>query len=135
MPLYNGALECELREYIMFEGDYKSFRKEGGAIHFGDSRPEKKGPRKMKMEERRWGDDRKGPRRESGKREFGRKDFKRDFKRDFKSDDNASTPSSENPLSMRRNENALKMLVGKTPQLPSQEGPLMRPRRGWKKKP
>lgn len=135
MPLYNGALECELREYIMFEGDYKSFRKEGGAIHFGDSRPEKKGPRKMKMDERRRDDDRKGTRRESGKREFGRKDFKRDFKRDFRRDDNAETPASENPLAMRRNENALKMLVGKTPQLPSQDGPLMRPRRGWKKKP
>jgi len=29
MPLLNGSLECELREYIIFEGDYKSFRREG----------------------------------------------------------------------------------------------------------
>ncbi|MDE7092700.1 MAG: RNA methyltransferase, partial [Muribaculaceae bacterium] len=28
IPLYNGQLECELREYIIFEGDMKSFKKE-----------------------------------------------------------------------------------------------------------
>ena len=32
MPLLNGSLECELREYIIFEGDYKSFRREGHSL-------------------------------------------------------------------------------------------------------
>lgn len=39
MPILNGALECELREYEIFEGDYKSFRKAGGKIHHGESQP------------------------------------------------------------------------------------------------
>ena len=36
LPLYNGSLECELREYVIFEGDYKSFRQSGGKIHHGE---------------------------------------------------------------------------------------------------
>lgn len=32
LPMLNGALECELREYVIFEGDYKSFRATGQHI-------------------------------------------------------------------------------------------------------
>lgn len=32
IPILNGSIECELREYIIFEGDYKSFRREGGRL-------------------------------------------------------------------------------------------------------
>ena len=32
IPILNGAIECELREYIIFEGDYKHFRAEGGRL-------------------------------------------------------------------------------------------------------
>lgn len=39
VPILNGALECELREYEIFEGDYKTFRKSGGKIHHGESQP------------------------------------------------------------------------------------------------
>lgn len=31
-PLLNGSLECELREYVMFEGRYSDFRKEGKSV-------------------------------------------------------------------------------------------------------
>ena len=31
-PLYNGALECELREYVIFDGTYSEFRKEGRSV-------------------------------------------------------------------------------------------------------
>ncbi|MDE6039667.1 MAG: hypothetical protein K2F75_06760, partial [Paramuribaculum sp.] len=47
--------------------------------------------------------------------------------------DTPARPESENPLAARRNENALKMLMGKAPSLPKTDQPLMRPRRGWKK--
>ena len=30
--LYNGSLECQLREYVIFEGDYKQFRAAGGTL-------------------------------------------------------------------------------------------------------
>lgn len=32
IPLYNGSLECEFRKYAMFNGKFKEFREEGGAI-------------------------------------------------------------------------------------------------------
>lgn len=62
IPILNGSLECELREYEIFEGDYKSFRKSGGKIHHGDAQPEGrrnsrdfdvKGPRRFKDDRRR----------------------------------------------------------------------------------
>ncbi len=31
-PLLNGSLECELREYVIFEGTYSQFRKEGNSV-------------------------------------------------------------------------------------------------------
>ena len=32
LPIFNGALECQLREYVIFEGDYKHFRSQGGRL-------------------------------------------------------------------------------------------------------
>lgn len=51
IPILNGALECELREYEIFDGDYKSFRKSGGKIHHGESQP--RGREKSDRDERR----------------------------------------------------------------------------------
>lgn len=80
MPILNGALECQLREYIIFEGDYKSFRSQGGRLRdveekkeqraggFKDRRKDFKESRKerdggFRKEFRRDGDDRHpGPR-------------------------------------------------------------------------
>ncbi len=31
-PLYNGALDCELRKYVIFDGKMKDFRAEGGEV-------------------------------------------------------------------------------------------------------
>lgn len=41
-PLYNGALECELREYVIFEGTYANFRKEGRSVKNEDFKGERK---------------------------------------------------------------------------------------------
>ena len=175
--LYNGSLECELREYVIFDGEYNAFRRGGGSIrHGGDaesSRGEKsrKGPRRMSDSE--WRDDarrkgfggkearspRKGgskPRSEekfaSSKGHFAdkpRRDDRRDDRRDTRFADRRSErfsrdrqsaeerQPSENPLAVRRNEQALKMLRDKKPSLPPGEktegGVVMRSRRGWKK--
>ncbi len=32
IPLFNGSLECEYRQYKMFDGKFRDFREEGGAI-------------------------------------------------------------------------------------------------------
>lgn len=61
IPILNGALECELREYEIFDGDYKSFRKSGGKIHHGESRPRgrEKGDRDERRSMRKFKDDRR----------------------------------------------------------------------------
>ncbi|MDE5607791.1 MAG: RNA methyltransferase [Muribaculaceae bacterium] len=155
IPLLNGALECELREYIIFEGDYKSFRAQGKKLHRGDEQPEPgKTARGRRLTDTEW-------KRDARRKGFGgkdgrsadkgeRKDFRRRDDRPFSdrkpfaerkpfthrrdSDERPEATESENPLFARRNPMALSMLQGKTPSLPPAEGPLMRPRRGWKKK-
>ncbi len=46
IPMYNGALDCELREYIIFDGDYKTFRANGGRIKEIDEQQERREARK-----------------------------------------------------------------------------------------
>ena len=43
IPLMNGALQCQLRQYELFEGKYKQFRKEGDTL---DKKEEKKWEKK-----------------------------------------------------------------------------------------
>lgn len=48
LPILNGSIECELREYIIFEGDYKSFRREGGRLReLEDKKAEKREAKRM----------------------------------------------------------------------------------------
>ncbi len=59
IPLYNGALECEFREYELFKGKYKEFREDGEALDKREWKP-------ARREERRpWKDDDHRPNRES----------------------------------------------------------------------
>ena len=55
VQLYNGGLECELREYKIFEGKKREFRQAGGSIK--DKAPER-APRRPRER-----DDERGPRR------------------------------------------------------------------------
>lgn len=187
IPILNGSLECELREYEIFEGDYKSFRKSGGKIHHGESQPrarerrEDKGVRRFR-DERKERDDRKfkqerrrtaandegdearfkSPRNKLEERYaphgggFNRRDrFKdrdsenrrerRDGLKDrdgfrsrdeFKNrgprfNDRREAAESENPLALRRNEDALKSITGRQPSL-AKPGVKMRPRKSDK---
>lgn len=74
IPMLNGSLECELREYIIFEGDYKSFRRGGGKIHFGEAE-ERPAREKTPFKKRERGDDskRKPADRGDRKERFGDK--------------------------------------------------------------
>lgn len=111
VPMFNGALECSLREYVIFAGDRKSFVRGGGKIGRGEAHKERQ-PRDKK--------ERRDVR--AGKPTPRRRDEVQAFE-----------PDSENPLAKRRNPEALKMLVGKQPSLKPMDGPMMRSR-GWKKK-
>lgn len=46
VPLFNGSLECSLREYVMFDGGYSEFRSEGGKIKKDEE--VNKGPKKVR---------------------------------------------------------------------------------------
>lgn len=92
IPLFNGALECEFRQYEIFDGKYKEFRDGGEGLS--------KAPKELKLasgerkeykpRERRESGDERRPRefRPGGeKREFRpreRRDFKDGERRDFK---------------------------------------------------
>ncbi len=151
LPMMNGALECELREYIIFEGDLKTFRREGGKLHDGERpRDDRKKDKKRRLTDKEWrmearrdgfgGREARGERREKRQSkdfrkhrddERGEKRFDKKRVSDRRRDD--SFEESENPLARRRNEHALKSISFKKPSLPPAEGPVMRSR-GWKKK-
>ena len=104
--LYNGSLECSLREYVIFDGDRKNFVRAGGRIGRGEAQPK-----------------------------ATRSDERRDRRRDsFRDRDRDRKPESEpeNPLARRRNPYILRKIVN-NPTQPGLRGPVMRSR-GWKKK-
>lgn len=147
MQLLNGALECELREYIIFDGDYQSFRAEGGSIKSNAKRLDKKGPKRMS--DKQWTDDARrkgfGGKNSHSKEQRGKEQradspyrptkgrFARTAGKPSRFDHDDQTAQNENPLAQRRNEHALKMLTNRAPSLPPTDGVLMRPRRGWKR--
>ena len=134
IPLYNGSLECELREYVIFDGDKKSFMAAGGKLK--ETKPEEKkrddrrdrrgGDRNRKPADRKFGDRRFGDRPAASERRFSGKDDRKPYQAPAKSD-------PENPFALRRNPYALRGVGTKTPSLPPQSGPMMRSR-GWKKR-
>ena len=81
-PLLNGDIECELREYVIFDGSFDDMRRKGGSIKNTEFRASDKpnyAGREHRDSRREGGfkrDDRRVDRREGG---TGRK---RDFKRD-----------------------------------------------------
>ncbi len=141
MPILNGALECELREYIIFEGDYNSFRREGGSLRksLDKSNDKKKTPKRLSDKEwksraRDKGMGGKEARKPSAPRNLLEEKYRaKPRHRDEQRNRASSIEKSDNPLAMRRNANALKSILGRTPSLPPAEGTFMRTRRGWKR--
>ncbi|MCM1109741.1 MAG: THUMP domain-containing protein, partial [Clostridium sp.] len=81
-PVYNGSLECELREYIIFEGDYKQFRAQGGHLRLAaDSGEEEEDDRR----DRRQPDSMKPRRKFRGERDDSR-EFRRNDRREERGD-------------------------------------------------
>lgn len=114
LQLYNGGLECELREYMIFAGKKKEFRQGGGRIK--DERPEAprkdkdRGPRDRKFGKdsgdrrpRKFDRDDKGPRGSREPRE-GREGREGREKRDFRSPKAPGQQRTEGrrPLSLGR---------------------------------
>lgn len=142
IPMYNGSLECQLREYVMFDGTFSDFRKQGGRLRELPAESAERPARSERAERR---DDRRGRSDRRDGRRDNRRDDRRDDRRDRRDDRRDDRDrrrfdhqvpvdaDPENPLARRRNPHTLKSLAGKRPTLPPAEGPIMRPR-GWRKK-
>lgn len=68
-PILNGALECSLREYVLFSGRYNDFKADGGNISNDTFVREYK------------------PKRRYDDRDSGHKSERKEFKREFRHDD------------------------------------------------
>ncbi len=132
IPMYNGALECELREYVIFDGDKKSFMAAGGKLKETRQEEPKNDRRRddRRNDRKPFGKDRRGERTPGDRRSGERKPSKFNS---FARPQTEKPAEPENPLAARRNPFALKSIGGKRPSLPPQNGPLMRSR-GWKKR-
>ena len=135
-PILNGSLECELREYVVFDGDYASFRKSGGKLK--DSKkleqakdmPRRLSDKEWKAQARKGGMGGKDSRSKKDRRpsdaddKFAHKSrrFEKSVPRKMRDDE-----EYENPLKKRRNEHALKSISGRKPALPKMV------KRGWKR--
>ena len=78
IPMLNGALECEFREYEVFDGTYAEFRKQGRALR-GEA------PKPRPMRKKREDDEESRPPRRWKSQDDGHRS-RRDFKREKDSD-------------------------------------------------
>lgn len=140
-PMLNGALECELREYVIFDGDYKTFRSEGGSLKNAAraAKNDKKTARRVTDKEWKIDARRKGfggkdgfdPKRKE-KRSPLEERYKSNKRRFADSRKERTDNIDELTLGRRRNEKALRSIQGKQPSLPPTDGRIMRSR-GWKR--
>lgn len=107
MQVYNGSLDCELREYILFAGDRASFKTSGGSLRSevreaDEKRAAEQAPRPKRDKKR---DDRKPYGKRDDRKPFDRKDGKPYGKRDGKRDDGKRddrSPKNEQRSFVRR---------------------------------
>lgn len=146
--LFNGSLDCELREYVIFKGEYNEFRRHGGRLkqreedavlkngksrHF--DRTDKQKDRLRKEIDARF-------RLHSKKEERHPGSSKRSFDENFLDKKKERRDSRENKSAAQiANEHYIRQLERFGPKQPSirddkamnEEGRIMRLRKGWKK--
>ena len=82
IPLHNGSLECSLREYVLFDGKYSTFRADGGSVTDSEAKKES-GPKKVRhISDDDW--DRQARKFNSGKCIADDRKKKKSFTRDDK---------------------------------------------------
>ena len=151
-PILNGSLECELREYVMFDGKYDEFKIAGGSVSNKDFNRQAK-PKVRRMTDEEWS--KEARKFNSKEKKQSRRDDKKDkhhddkkFKKDFKSDkpydrkrnDNFDEPKREWKKDARSIHNSRKEIeiVNKAPKLSADSETIvnkvyMRSRKAWKK--
>ena len=151
-PILNGSLECELREYVMFDGKYDEFKIAGGSVSNKDFNRQAK-PKVRRMTDEEWS--KEARKFNSKEKKQTRRDDKKDkhhddkkFKKDFKSDkpydrkrnDNFDDSKREWKKDARSIHNSRKEIeiVNKAPKLSADSETIvnkvyMRSRKAWKK--
>ncbi len=151
IPLLNGALECQLREYVIFDGNYKDFRADGRSLRSGrgvekkiksrrpsdeewrsDARKKgfggKKGTSFQKGDNNRWSKKKGIGQDERHNNDFGNKP--KFTGRKFNAAAMPETPvqESENPRAIKRNEKMLNAILSR-----QSMGATVMHKRGWRK--
>ncbi len=151
--MQNGGLDCQLREYVIFDGDKATFRREGGSIKSDRPSTRRDSDRQRRMTDNEWKADAR--RRGMGGKEAHRPGSSSRSARPTRPSRPSRPDSHERPerfnrpgrpgreesseasrlLGRRRNPDALLSLENpRTPSIPAPEGPFMRTRRrGWRK--
>lgn len=108
--LLNGSLECQLREYVIFEGDKRSFLASGGRLHDDTDDDDRDFVPRKKFDR-----DRKGRRLDGDERHHRRFDDERPPRRDRRDDRRdrfyEEEAEPENPLARKRNPKLIKAIM------------------------
>lgn len=81
-PLYNGPLECQLREYVMFAGRYDAFRADGGSVHRDKEEDHVEITRGRHLSDREWREETRKFGGDKKKQKFGNQDKPRKFRQE-----------------------------------------------------
>lgn len=129
IALNNGGLDCELREYVIFEGRKKDFRAAGGAIKQDGERPERKKRASAEGDGRKpW---HKGPSDRPARKADGSAPKRKPWQKERKDEapgerfrkawdqDRQSAPREHRPLDLSR--------MGRQPSIPASQEIVIRP--------
>lgn len=130
LEMNNGGLDCELREYVIFEGSKREFRAKGGAIKDEKKIERKYGARRREEESRRpqagkFRDKERKPSRPFRRPDEMRDDERRPFRTSYPTD---RTPRESRDEQRRRKFDPDKL--GRQPSIPAEKAIDMRPT--WK---
>lgn len=104
-PVLNGALECQMREYVLFEGSYADFKTAGGTVANTDFHREAK-PKVHRASDEEWAKEirkfggSKTDRHNDKRRESERREFKKD-RREFPDKGRGAKPKGSGKDSFR----------------------------------
>lgn len=136
-PMLNGSLECELREYVILRVIIKTFAKR---VENSKTLKRKRIKRRLLVAYPTSNGSRKPAEKGMGGKDGRAREprnlleekYRPKTRRFDKTSPRRKAEDFENPLAMRRNEHALKSIMGKAPSLQAPEGKMMRSR-GWKR--
>lgn len=149
-PVLNGNLECEFRQYVLFDGAYSDFKTAGGTVHNEDFNREVK-PKVRHLSDDEWDfETRKFGNNKDKRSRDARKEFKKDAKRDTSRKSNSPRDKKgksaaddarsweKSPRNIHKSREAIQ-ITGKGPRLPESSATVfsktpMRSRKSWKRK-